>query len=243
MLKKLWASSLHMSELFCLRVGLCWEWWTVSVRRLQLGVCTVHLNSPQLITLLSLKRILHFPRRLRHILTWISRCCCFPNMQSTYLAAVRSMFSLAYRMLWIGPDEITAKLAASQTVFLVFSRIYSFTWSTFKSLFPCQRMHRAFTVFSAGRHVVELKIDSKLPLFALRQPNWSVYTCLTQLYDGRDMYMIYYIKNSYVFRPFTLAIIRLRNEKNLVSSYTGFMWVVYSGEVMGEVCTRLACVV
>ena len=24
--------------------------------------------------------------------------------------------------------------------------------------------------------------------------------CLTQLYDGRDMYRIYYIKNSYMFR-------------------------------------------
>ena len=113
----------------------------------------------------------------------------------------------------------------------------------FKSLFPRQMMYRAFTVFSTGHAAVELKIDSKLPLFALWQPDWSVYTCLTQLYDGRDMYMIYYIKNSYVFRPFTLAIIRLRNEKNLVSSYTGFMWVVYSGEVRGEVGTRLACVV
>jgi len=38
--------------------------------------------------------------------------------------------------------------------------------------------------------------------------------CLTELYDGREMYRIYYIKNNYMFRPFTLAIIRLRNEKN-----------------------------
>jgi len=40
-------------------------------------------------------------------------------------------------------------------------------------------------------------------------------TCnsLTQLYEGRDMYRIYYIKNNYMFRPFTMAIIRLRNEK------------------------------
>jgi len=40
--------------------------------------------------------------------------------------------------------------------------------------------------------------------------NWSVYTCLTQLYDGRDMYRIYYVKNNYMFRHFTLAIFRLR---------------------------------
>jgi hypothetical protein len=48
--------------------------------------------------------------------------------------------------------------------------------------------------------------------------------CLTQLYDGIDMYRIYYIKNSYVFRPFALAIIRLRNKrlsKQLCWTYVG----------------------
>ena len=43
--------------------------------------------------------------------------------------------------------------------------------------------------------------------------DWSVCTCLTQLYDGRDMYIIYYIKNSYMFWYITLAVFRLRNEK------------------------------
>jgi len=42
--------------------------------------------------------------------------------------------------------------------------------------------------------------------------DWSVYTCLTQLYDGRDMYIIYYIKNNCMFRHFSLAIFRLINE-------------------------------
>jgi len=70
------------------------------------------------------------------------------------------------------------------------------------------------------------------------QLEWSVYTCLTQLYDGRDMYIIYYVKNNYMFRPFSLAIFRLINEKkNLVSSYTRIVWVVYSGEVRGELVT------
>jgi len=41
-----------------------------------------------------------------------------------------------------------------------------------------------------------------------------------------------------MFRHSTLAIFRLRNVKNLVSSYTRLMWVVYSGEVRGEVGTR-----
>jgi len=47
-----------------------------------------------------------------------------------------------------------------------------------------------------------------------------------------------------MFRHFTLTIFRLRNEKNLVSSYTGVIWVVYSREVRGEVGarSRMCCV-
>jgi len=40
-----------------------------------------------------------------------------------------------------------------------------------------------------------------------------------------------------MFRNLTMAIFRLRNEKNLISSYTRLMWAVYSGEVRGEVGT------
>ena len=43
--------------------------------------------------------------------------------------------------------------------------------------------------------------------------DWSVYNCLTQLYGDRDMYIIYYIKNNYTFRHFSLDIFRLINEK------------------------------
>jgi len=43
--------------------------------------------------------------------------------------------------------------------------------------------------------------------------DWSVCICLTQLYVGRDMYRIYYIKNNYMFRHCTLAIFRLIIEK------------------------------
>jgi len=55
---------------------------------------------------------------------------------------------------------------------------------------------------------------------------------------------MYYIKNNYMFRHFTLVIFRLINEKNLVNSYTGVMWVVYRGEVRGEVGARtgMCCV-
>ena len=41
-----------------------------------------------------------------------------------------------------------------------------------------------------------------------------------------------------MFRPFTLAIFRLRNEKNLLSRHTRLICAVYSGEVRGEVGTR-----
>ena len=64
--------------------------------------------------------------------------------------------------------------------------------------------------------------------------DWSVCICLTQLYDGSDMYRIYYIKNNYKFRHFTLVIFRLRNEKKklskqLYSTYVGCMQ--WGGEV------------
>jgi len=58
-----------------------------------------------------------------------------------------------------------------------------------------------------------------------------------------DIY-IYYIDNNYMFRHFSLAIFRLNNCKNLVSSYTRLAYIVYSGEVRGEVGTRsrMCCV-
>jgi len=57
--------------------------------------------------------------------------------------------------------------------------------------------------------------------------DWSVYTCLTQLYDGRDMYIIYYIKKNYMFRPFSLAIFRLINEIVLLDKYIHSNLVYY----------------
>jgi len=60
-----------------------------------------------------------------------------------------------------------------------------------------------------------------IPVVFIIKLDWSVCTCLTQVYDGRDMYRIYYIKNNYMFRHFKLTIFRLRNEKNLVSSCVG----------------------
>jgi len=55
-----------------------------------------------------------------------------------------------------------------------------------------------------------------------------MYLSNTTLFDGRDMYIVYYIENSYMFRNFTLAIFRLRNEKKklikqLYSTYAGFI--------------------
>jgi len=40
-----------------------------------------------------------------------------------------------------------------------------------------------------------------------------MYLSNTSLFDGRDMYRIYYIKNNYMLRHLTLVIFRLRNER------------------------------
>jgi len=69
-----------------------------------------------------------------------------------------------------------------------------------------------------------LVISFVIPVVFIIKLDWSVCICLTQLYDGRDMYRIYYINNNYMFRHFTLAIFRLRNEKlskQLYSTYVG----------------------
>ena len=60
---------------------------------------------------------------------------------------------------------------------------------------------------------VAIIIRFVIPVVFIIKLDWGVCTSLTQLYDGRDMYRIYYIKNNYRFRLFILAIIRLRNEK------------------------------
>ena len=41
---------------------------------------------------------------------------------------------------------------------------------------------------------------SFIPVVFIIKLDWSICICLTQLYDGRDMYRIYYIKNNYMFR-------------------------------------------
>ena len=41
------------------------------------------------------------------------------------------------------------------------------------------------------------------------------YLSNTTLFDGRDVYRIYYIKNNYKFRHLTLDIFGLRNKKKL----------------------------
>jgi len=71
----------------------------------------------------------------------------------------------------------------------------------------------------------QMVISFVLPDVFIIKLDWSVCICLTQLYDGRDMYTIYYIKNNYMFRHFTLVIFRLRNgkklSKQLYSTYVG----------------------
>ena len=73
--------------------------------------------------------------------------------------------------------------------------------------FPLQQNH--YIHFVASIHVRNFLVFQKnVQLFKV---DWRAYTCLTQLYDGRDMYRIYYIKNNYMFRHFTLAVFRFIN--------------------------------
>jgi len=66
---------------------------------------------------------------------------------------------------------------------------------------------------SRSKNDEQRRKGSKMDKWAKDKLYCSVFICLTQLYDGIDMYRIYYIKNNYMFRHFTLTIFRLRNEK------------------------------
>ena len=46
---------------------------------------------------------------------------------------------------------------------------------------------------------ISLVIRFVIPVVFIIRLDWNVCTCLKQLYDGRDMYRIYYIKNNYMF--------------------------------------------
>ena len=63
------------------------------------------------------------------------------------------------------------------------------------------------------RKITETDHKVRHPRCVYNKLDWSLYTCLTQLYGGRDMYRINYIKINYMFRPFSLAIFKLIIEK------------------------------
>jgi hypothetical protein len=130
---------------------------------------------------------MHIPINIKK--KWISYCC-FLNMQSTDLAAEQCMFSLSYRMLWIGPDEITTKLAASRTGILVFWRICSFTWFTFKSLFLVKGCTER-SLFSAE---VTLLLNLKYTQNSHCLPSNSPFNILKAKFDS----YILYFQQSYV---------------------------------------------
>ena len=62
-------------------------------------------------------------------------------------------------------------------------------------------------------NILKVNIRFVIPVVFIIKLDWSVHTCLTQLFDGRYMFRIYYMENNYMFRHFKLAIFRLRNEK------------------------------
>ena len=54
-----------------------------------------------------------------------------------------------------------------------------------------------------------------------------MYLSNTTLFDGRDMYRIYYIENNYMFRHLKMAISRLRNKKKLSKQ----LYSIYVGSI------------
>ena len=73
--------------------------------------------------------------------------------------------------------------------------------------------------------------------------DWSLYTGLTQLYAGIDMYNLLHKEQLHVSALF-IGHLQVDKWETLVSSYTWFVWVVYSGEVKGGYCiqpTQVEC--
>ena len=73
--------------------------------------------------------------------------------------------------------------------------------------------HSVQNLLSCSLLSKNLKIKVYMTIILPIELDWSIYTCLTQLYDDRNIYIIYYIKNTYTFRPSLLAIFRLINKK------------------------------
>ena len=103
-----------------------------------------------------------------------------------------------------------------QEVAMVLGFLLSLTSFLYQFPFPkCL----TFVTVSSGSDIISTLILVRriirfvIPVVFIIKLDWSVCICLTQVYDGRDNYIIYYIKNNYMFRPFSLAIFRLINEK------------------------------
>ena len=73
--------------------------------------------------------------------------------------------------------------------------------------------------------------------------DWSLYTCLTQLCGGIDMYNLLHKEQLHVSALY-IGHLQVDKWETLVSSYTRLVWVVYRGEDRGGVGTRsrMCCV-
>jgi len=63
-----------------------------------------------------------------------------------------------------------------------------------------------------------LNIRFVIAVVFLNKTDRSVCTCLTQLYECRDMYRIYYIKNNYRFRQFAHLLVE-NPHKSSIAAY------------------------
>jgi len=95
---------------------------------------------------------------------------------------------------------------------IIFWRNYSFNHLLF-SLVTHTHTHTHTHIYIYIYNINIIMYDHKVRhhFCVYNKLDWSVYTCLAQQCDGRAMYVIYYIKNNYMFRPFSMVIIRLIN--------------------------------
>ena len=88
-----------------------------------------------------------------------------------------------------------------------FSKIFTLSVSVFGLSFAFENIIklRFNNLLKDSIEHEQMVISFVLPDVFIIKLDWSVCICLTQLYDGRDMYRIYLIKNNYMFRHFTLS--------------------------------------
>ena len=130
-------------------------------------------------------------------------------------------------------------LESDRSKFIKFYRLWQF-WSKSNNHYNTTN----YTGFSTHHESNSVHIHKvRHPCCVYNKQDWSLYTCLTQLYGGIDMYNLLHKEQLHV-SALNIGHLQVEKWETLVSSYTRLEWVVYSGEVRGGVGTRsrMCCV-